>query len=163
MIQLVKVAKIKEGDIKHKYVCGGMGGGGNHSCDNVAISDFLNVDISGRLFLLLGPIIIRNITTCHPCYAVKIYKNKPQNIHTGRGGCPVPRSWICLWLQRLTCLPHPGNTCFLIHLDRTSLPHWGERIHVAGGSFSQTTHPEQWKTQFIHIRFIHPPPPSPLL
>ena len=27
MIQLVKVAKIKEGDIKHKYVCGGMGGG----------------------------------------------------------------------------------------------------------------------------------------
>ena len=26
-IQLVKVAKIKEGDIKHKYVCGGSGGG----------------------------------------------------------------------------------------------------------------------------------------
>ena len=26
MIQLVKVAKIKEGDIKHKYVCGGGGG-----------------------------------------------------------------------------------------------------------------------------------------
>ena len=28
MIQLVKVAKIKEGDIKHKYVCGGDGGRG---------------------------------------------------------------------------------------------------------------------------------------
>ena len=27
MIQLVNVAKIKERDIKHKYVCGGMGGG----------------------------------------------------------------------------------------------------------------------------------------
>ena len=27
MVKLVKVAKIKEGDIKHKYVWGGMGGG----------------------------------------------------------------------------------------------------------------------------------------
>ena len=36
-IQLVKVAKIKEGDIKHKYVCGGGGGGGgggNHRSQN---------------------------------------------------------------------------------------------------------------------------------
>ena len=83
----------------------------------------------------------------------KFTKTNPKIFILVGGRCPVPRSWIRLWLQRLPRLPHPGNTCFLFHHDVT---HFGERIYihvhdVAGGKFlsssnSQTTHPEQWKT-----------------